>query len=372
MLNNKFRAIENELNQKYFERKEVIRGLLVALLSKQHILLLGAPGTSKSTLTEDLCQRISGKYFKKLVARTSTPEELFGPMSLKGLENDEYRRVTTNRLPEAEISFIDEIFKCNSAVLNNLLGILNEREFENGGMVSKVPLQFMAGASNELPENREELGALWDRFLLRYVVKYIRDPRNFEALLLGTNAPQTVTTLTRDEVTQAQAEVAKVDISGIINQIFMIRDKMLEMKIDVSDRRWKQSLGLISANAWIEGRNAATEEDLEILIYALWQEPDQIAGVQSEIMNLCNPFDREALDLLDQAQEVYQNAMSAQDDKATQAGTEGNSKLKMIGKRLEELQKQAASAGKTPTRIAETLEKVKGYNKEVVNKCLGI
>lgn len=371
-MNSKFKAIEQELNQKYFERKEVVRGLLVALLSKQHILLLGPPGTGKSALGDDLCKRIGGNYFKKLLSRTSAPEELFGPVSIKAYENDEYRRITARRLPEAEISFIDEIFKCNSAVLNSLLGVLNEREFENNGQILTVPLQFMIGASNELPEDREELGALWDRFLLRFVVKYIKDPRNFENLLLGNSSPATCTTLAKTELEQAQQEAAKVDISTVINQLFVIRDKMQELKIEVSDRRWKQSLNLLRANAWIEGRSVATEEDLEILIYSLWQEPEQISSVKTEIMNLSNPFDREAMDLMDQATELYQNAIQADETRATQAGTEANAKLKAITKKLDELKKAVTLAGKNSARIDETSERVKEFNKEVINKCLGI
>lgn len=373
MGNATFKQVEQELNEKYLERKEVIRGLLIALLSKQHILLLGPPGTGKSTLVEDLCQRIGGMYFKKLVTKTSTPEELFGPVSLKALEQDSYRRVTTGRLPEANISFIDEIFKCNSAVLNGLLGILNEREFENGGSIVKVPLQFMAGASNELPEDREELGALWDRFLVRYVVNYIREPRNFERLL-NTNlkASQTVTSIDQAELESAQNEAVQVDITNIIPQIFTIREKMFELQINVSDRRWKQCLALVKANAWLEGRTQAIDEDLEILIYALWQEPDQIVNVKQEIMKLCNPYDNEARDLHDQALELYENAMKAPDEKASQVGTEANFKLKQISKKLEELQQTAKGLGKNESRIIEYLEKTKQYNKEVVNKCLGI
>jgi MoxR-like ATPase len=371
--NKQIKQIELELNQKYFERREVIRGLLVALLSKQHILLLGAPGSAKSALTEDLCQRVGGIYFKKLVTKTSTPEELFGPISLQALKQDSYRRVTTGRLPEANISFIDEIFKCNSAVLNGLLGILNEREFENGGSIVKVPLQFLAGASNELPEDREELGALWDRFLLRYVVDYIRDPRNFELLLKGNLNSSAVTSLSESELAADQKEVESIDISNIIPQIFKIRDRMIELKIDISDRRWKQVLLLIKANAWIEDRKQAIEDDLEILTFALWQEPDQITTVKKEIMNLCNPFDREALDLHDQAVELYQNAINAPEGKeAASAGIETNSKLKQIIKKLEELQQATKGAGKSDSRIAGYLEKVSEYNKAVVNKCLGV
>lgn len=105
----KFKAMEKELNDLYFERREVIRGLLVALLARQHILMLGPPGTAKSALAEDLCGRIGGQYFRWLLARTSAPEELFGPISLKALQNDSYKRVTAGKLPEATLAFADEI-----------------------------------------------------------------------------------------------------------------------------------------------------------------------------------------------------------------------------------------------------------------------
>lgn len=369
MNNTLFRQVEAELNQTYFERREEIRGLLVALLAKQHILLLGAPGTSKSAMTEDLCRRIGGRYFKKLVARTTTPEELFGPVSLKALENDSYRRVTTGKLPEADISFIDEIFKCNSAVLNGMLGILNEREFENDGQVMKCPLQFCVGASNELPEDREELGALWDRFLLRYVVRYIRDPRNFEAMLLG-GALSAVTKIPQADLQQAQAEVQTVDVSKVVPQFTVIRQKMVELNIPVSDRRWKQTLSLIRAHAWLEGRKQASDDDLEILAHALWQDPSQIPQVKTEIMALANPLDKEALELYDQAAEVYQTVCAAPEEKKSSACLEANTKFKKIAKKLEELQRQARDAGKNDSRIMDALSKVIAWNKEVVDKYL--
>lgn len=369
MNNTLFKQVETELNNTYFERREEIRGLLVALLAKQHILLLGAPGTSKSAMTEDLCCRIGGRYFKKLVARTTTPEELFGPVSLKALENDSYRRVTTGKLPEADIAFIDEIWKCNSAVLNGMLGILNEREFENDGQVMKCPLQFCVGASNELPEDREELGALWDRFLLRYVVRYIRDPRNFEAMLQGgtLSAP---TKIPADTLQQAQAEVQTVDVSKIIPQFTVIRQKMVELNIPVSDRRWKQTLSLIKAHAWLEGRKQASDDDLEILAHALWQDPSQIPQVKAEIMQLANPLDKEALELYDQAAEVYQAVCAVPEEKKSSACMEANTKLKKIAKKLDELSRTARDSGKNDSRITEALAKVAAWNKEVVENYL--
>ncbi len=371
-MRDKLLQIEKELNDSYLERREVIRGLLVGLLTKQHVLLLGPPGTAKSMVANDLCGRIGGQYFQWLLSRTSTPEELFGPISLKALEQDSYRRVTTNKLPEATVAFIDEIFKCNSAVLNTTLSVLNERVFFNDGTPLNVPLEMAVGASNELPEDREELGALWDRFLLRYTVGYIRDPRNFEKLLAAGNSPQTKTGISKEELEQARKEIDAVDISRVIPRVQELRQKMVELNIPVSDRRWRQALPLIKAQAWFVGRNQASDDDLEILTAVLWVEQGQIQQVRQAIMGLANPLDMEAADLLDQAMEVWQEALNAGDEKATAIGTEANAKLKKITKKLEQLKKQAIENQKPTNRIDEDITQVIGWNKEVVAKCLGI
>jgi len=373
LMKEKILRLEQELNDQFLERRDVIRGLLVGLLTKQHVLLLGPPGTAKSMLVNDLCSRISGSYFQWLLARTSTPEELFGPISLKALEQDSYKRVTTGKLPEASVAFIDEIFKCNSAVLNTMLSVLNERVFFNDGNPVKVPLEIAVGASNELPEDREELGALWDRFLLRYTVDYIKDPQNFEKLLeIGSNNGTATTTITGQELQKARKELEAVGVSRVINRIQELRRKMVELNIPVSDRRWRQSLALVKAHAWLAGRDQASDDDLEILTAALWIEPGQIPQVRQAIMSLANPLDMEAADLMDAAMEIWQDAVNAQAEKATAIGTEANAKLKRIAKQLAGLEKKAALSGKSTDRIEQIRTKVTEWNKAVIQKCLGI
>lgn len=371
-MRNTILKIEKELNDVYFERREVIRGLLVGLLTQQHVLLLGPPGTAKSMLANDICSRIGGQYFQWLLARTSTPEELFGPISLKALEEDSYRRVTAGKLPEANVAFIDEIFKCNSAVLNTMLSVLNERLFFNDGAPANVPLEMAVGASNELPEDREELGALWDRFLLRYVVDYVKDPQNFEKLLTAEDNGAAVTCLKKNELKRARAEVDAVDISGIVSGVRELRREIGKLNIPVSDRRWRQALSLIKAQAWLSGRDVATDDDLEILTPALWIEQGQIPQVRQAIMSVANPLNMEAADLLDQAMEIYHEARFADEEKSTALGTEANAKLKRINHRLAALAKKAESAGKSTDRIEEAQLRVTTWNKEVVQKCLGI
>lgn len=367
----KFLAIEREMTASWLERREEIRGLLVGLIARQHVLLLGPPGTAKSAIAEDLCGRIGGSYFRWLLSRTSTPEELFGPISIRALEQDSYRRVTTGKLPEAHVAFLDEIWKCNSAVLNSLLTVLNERLFFNDGQPVSIPLQLAVGASNELPEDREELGALFDRFLLRYVVSYIREPRNFEAMLAAAASAQK-TTVTLDELAEAQAEAEAVDVTHVIPMVATLRARLLEQNITVSDRRWKQSLAAIKAYAWLEGRTAAMPDDLAILAAILWQEPEQIMDVRKAVLELASPIDLEAQDLLDQAEEIARNALNAEEVKMAAAGSEANAKLRRIKKQLEALKNKAQEAGRSTTRLDASLARVEELLREVVAKCLGL
>jgi MoxR-like ATPase len=160
------RAVERGL----IEREAESRLLVLAALCGEHLLLLGPPGTAKSALSRQLSSALRAPYFERQLTRFSVPEELFGPLSLTELQQDRYVRKTDGYLPSCSIAFIDEIFKANSAILNSLLTIINEREFDNGNVREPVPLICLVGASNEPPDD-DELDALYDRFLLR---RYVR------------------------------------------------------------------------------------------------------------------------------------------------------------------------------------------------------
>src|ERR1700738_1927793 len=177
--------IREELNHNFQERGELVDGALCALLSANHVLIIGPPGTAKSMLADELCRRIEGAdYFQWLLTKVSTREEIFGAVSLKGLEEDDYRRVTAHKLPEAHIAFLDEIFKANSSILNALLTIIKERIFHTARERVPVPLITMFGASNELPDE-DELTALYDRFMLRFMADYITEEHGFIRMMAG-------------------------------------------------------------------------------------------------------------------------------------------------------------------------------------------
>lgn len=369
---NPFLAIERELNQSHLERPEVIRSLLVALLARQHVVLLGPPGTGKSRLVRDVCQRIVGQFFEWQLTRMSTPEELFGPISLQGLQQDHYRRMATGKLPDADIAYLDETFKASSAILNTLLAAMNERVFYNDGQAVPMPLQMLVGASNELPEDREELGALWDRFLVRHVVSYVKDPTSFTALLQAVAAPAAHTTLTMSELAQAQQAVTHVAAQPIFPLLAQLRAELLKLGIIASDRRWRQSVGLIQAQAWLNGHQAADASDVTILQHVLWNEPDQRLPVAKAVLMLVSPYDQEAQDILDDAKDAYIRAMGAPEDEQSSIGLEVNKALKSAAKRLAAVTQKSEDAGKPSARARDGLAQLAAWGEEVLNTCLKV
>ena len=176
------------MEQNLVERETEVRLLLLAALSGEHVLFIGPPGTAKSELGRRLSKLCAGSFFERLLTKFSVPEELFGPLSMRALEDDRYIRQTEGYLPDATVAFIDEIFKANSAILNTLLTVLNERLFDNGSERTRIPLLCLVGASNELPES-EELNALYDRFLIRKEVRQVTSG-GLVQLLSSTGTPR--------------------------------------------------------------------------------------------------------------------------------------------------------------------------------------
>ncbi|AKU91847.1 AAA family ATPase [Vulgatibacter incomptus] len=353
--------IRSELSASFFERDDVIEGLLCALVAGQHVLLLGPPGTAKSELAHELCQRIEGAdYFQWLLTRFTTTEELFGPISLKGLEQDRYLRVTAGKLPRAHIAFLDEVFKASSSILNTLLTILNERRFDGGDGPSKVPLLSLVGAANELPED-EELSALYDRFLLRYQVEYLAEDFRF-LQMLRAGPPAVRSTLRLDELTELRANAAAVEVPGeILQDLATLRRILFDKDVVASDRRYRLSLELLRARAAIHGRAKVTSDDLALLSHVLWTEPDDKGAVEEALRLVSRGHEDEVEKLLFQAREVAESAQGPHEDEeiADRASVEALSKLHDLARKVDSIVDEARGRGRALEKVSAMREELR-------------
>mgnify|MGYP001195818184 FL=1 len=368
----KLRKIRAELKARYLERDEVIDGAFCALLTGSHLLLVGPPGTAKSQLANDVCRRIEGAhYFQWLLTKFTTPEELFGAVSLKGLENDEYRRVTAGKLPEAHIAFLDEIFKASSSILNTLLTVMNERIFYNGTEKTAIPLITLFGASNELPSEEDELEALYDRFLLRYVVDYIKEDFRFLKMLNSDDGETGGLTITSSELESCAAGAREVAVpSNILKLISRIRKELAKKGIVPSDRRYKHSVSLLKARAYLEGRGSVSEEDLRLFENVLWREPGERAEIQSVIHQSLHGYKDRLRELLIQAKELegYSRREWENEEMLIKANIEAQTKLKHISSRLGELVEEYRERGKPTDEITQAKEEIENIQREILNR----
>ena len=284
-LGGKLREVARALDERFLGRGEVVRLLLVCLVAGEHMLIVGPPGTAKSALLRHLSRLVDARFFEYLLTRFSEPSEIFGPVDIKAFRDGTYVRRTESMLPEAEIVFLDEIFKANSAILNSLLSILNERRFFVGSERRKVPLCSLFGATNEVP-NDDALGALFDRFLIRAVADNL-DSYHFAGLIERG---------IRHEIAEASGSDAKLapllrlqDIRTLQSHLdemlrfpddFLVRYKALVSQIraegiTLSDRRVVKLLKLFVANALMDGRAQVDESDFFILKH-VWNSVDQV------------------------------------------------------------------------------------------------
>jgi MoxR-like ATPase len=373
-----------------------LRAALVATLCGQNLILLGPPGTAKSLLITLLAQSLQLQRFLLLLTKFSTPEELSGPISIVGLKQDDYRRLTTARMPEAQFVFLDEPFKASSAILNTMLTMINERLFDNGGRRVAIPLIALFGASNELPQGAD-LQALWDRFTMRVMVEYVSKTafprllgqaaaRPSEAVLrIGRHNGQAVSpTPAAPSIVIAPADlfavmerVAHVPVPGSV-QVALIKlaADLADKGIVVSDRRWEQALDALRAHAILEGRGIVTVDDISICRHMFWNTPEQRGEIARLVERVGNPLNVRAVDLGDQAMSAFQAAMPAQSDgqlddlARMSAAVEGNAKLKKIGTQLAQLLEEARTQGYTTTKIERTLARIRAQQADVAGLIL--
>ena len=287
--------VTNRLKKDFVGKDQVIDLLLICVLAREHLLLVGPPGTAKSELIKRFvlllgARKDAGDLFEYLLTRFTEPNEIFGPVNIKEFQAGTFTRNIERALPQAKVAFLDEVFKANSAILNALLTILNERFFFNGLVQVPVPLLSVYGATNEVPEG-DDLAALYDRFLLRVRTDNV-DERQFRELLgagwkmererikLGRNEALVPVLDSLDQLKVAYDALERIDLMPIFDAYRELVRQIRAEGLSLSDRRAVKLLKLVAAATLLRGERTASAADLWVLLH-VWNRPEQISALQA-------------------------------------------------------------------------------------------
>ena len=329
----RFKQLLGEMNRGIYEKETEISLSLLAALAGESIILLGPPGVAKSMVARQLKTAFrEAQSFEYLMSRFSTPDEIFGPVSIQKLKtSDTYERAVEGYLPTADVVFLDEIWKAGPAIQNTLLTVINEKIFRNGNREMHLPLKLLVAASNELPAKGEGLEALWDRFVIRIESRPIKLEKNFRAMLLEAptdflgptdftdstdfsgstgvsghadfvdNADSSDLKITAEEYAEWAEKICKISVKEeVLDAISAIRKSLRAVNVDeaaerrniyVSDRRWKNIVRLLRTSAFMQDREEVDICDLLPIYHCLWQEPEERDAIRSIVIRaLFAPF----------------------------------------------------------------------------------
>ena len=317
----RFKLLLQEMNRGIYEKNTEISLSLLAALAGESIILLGPPGVAKSMVARQLKTAFKdAQSFEYLMSRFSTPDEIFGPVSIQKLKtSDTYERAVEGYLPTADVVFLDEIWKAGPAIQNTLLTVFNEKLFRNGNREMHLPLKLLVAASNELPAKGEGLEALWDRFVIRIESRPIKLEKNFRAMLLESHADFSRSTrvlghadfadnadfsnlkITAEEYAEWAEKICKIGVKEeVLDAISAIRKSLRAVNVDeaaerrniyVSDRRWKNIVRLLRTSAFMQDREEVDICDLLPIYHCLWQEPEERDAIRSIVIRaLFSPF----------------------------------------------------------------------------------
>ena len=307
----RFQRLLRDMNRGIYEKETEISLSLLAALAGESVILLGPPGVAKSMVARQLKTAFrDARSFEYLMSRFSTPDEIFGPVSIQKLKSsDTYERAVEGYLPTADVVFLDEIWKAGPAIQNTLLTVINEKIFRNGNREMRLPLKLLVAASNELPAKGEGLEALWDRFVIRIESRPIRQEKNFRSMLLEVENLSEVKSeeqssaaegeansnvITAEEYAEWSENINKIGVKEeVLDVISVIRKSLRAVNVDeaaerrniyVSDRRWKNIARLLRTSAFMQDREEVDCCDLLPIYHCLWQEPEERDAIRTIVI----------------------------------------------------------------------------------------
>ena len=377
-------VIGEEVNARFFERRPVVEALTLAVLAKEHVFILGPPGTGKSQLTREFLGRITGAtYFEQLLSKTRPDQAILGPYDLPALrDHGVFRRKIDGFLLTADFAFLDEIGKMSATTGHDLLAALNERvrhEVDGSASVHPIPLRTAVTASNELPAGEsEDAEALWDRLLVRVAVDYIAEPGNFAALLASAVAdPLRVTATTvpfADLADVVDNHIPLIPVpTVVIEAVLTLRHELATAGIRPSDRRWRASMRLTQAAAFMTGRERVEVDDIGVLRYSLWDTPDQRPLVERAALKIANPLNEECMVIMDSVVGIRAEMTSRRGKSLAQRagyGSEALAKLKNLQRDTARLRQRCLNAGRSTTRADEVGDEITATVRTVYVDCL--
>ena len=379
-------AISAEMKRFIYERDDVIDDIIRALVAQHHVLLLGPPGTAKTFLAKEITSRITGaRLFSWLLNKSSDPSEILGPISLKSMEQDKFKRILDGKIADCEVCYLDEIYKANEPALNALLSILNERVVFNDGQAHPVPLKILIASSNEVPEEGDGLEAIHDRLMLKHWVMNIQDKGN-RGKMMQEHARRTAygaqnnfakTVISLDELIFINNAMRMVTVdAGTYKSLTSALNQLDKEGIRFSDRKLNWCIDIIRAQAILSGRMATVSDDILSLVYALWEDWSDVEKIREILLKCVNPLKSVIESELASIKQLYEEILDIADDNfkdnsgvyATTADAKMRYAIERKGKAESinaKLQQKISEASKHGIDVSQYSAKIKDFNDKI-------